>query len=389
MKALTKFFAIYLLFTIFLIADPGKLKAQNADVSFQVFYDDLSPYGQWIDYPGHGYAWVPSAGRDFVPYATAGHWVWTEYGWTWVSDYSWGWGPFHYGRWDDDDYYGWVWIPDDRYLGRNDIHNYYRPRNNNETYMRNSTTINNTYADNSRHATYLSGPKREDVQKITGRQINPVTIRENPTPGQKLNNNQLNIYRPSISKTNGDVRPSKVAERKDVNGNKSANNNGNQPGQQVPQQKNQQPVHQQRQPVQQQPQQQKLPQQQTQPVHQQRQPKQQVPQQQNQPVQQQRQPRQQVPQQQPVQQQRQPRQQLPQQQTQPVHQQRQPRQQVPQQQPVQQQRQPRQQVQQQQPVHQDKQPRQQVPQQQPVHQDKQPQQQPQQNPPGQQPPHHK
>src|SRR4029077_10313307 len=27
------------------------------------------------------------------------HWILTEYGWTWVSDWSWGWAPFHYGRW--------------------------------------------------------------------------------------------------------------------------------------------------------------------------------------------------------------------------------------------------------------------------------------------------
>jgi hypothetical protein len=41
-----------------------------------------------------------------------GHWVYTEDGWFWVSDYEWGWAPFHYGRWVRHARYRWVWIPD-------------------------------------------------------------------------------------------------------------------------------------------------------------------------------------------------------------------------------------------------------------------------------------
>jgi len=89
-----------------------KVSAQQPYVSFQVFYDQLSPYGQWVDYPNYGYAWIPDAGSDFFPYSTSGYWLFTEYGWTWVSDFNWGWAPFHYGRWDYDNYYGWFWIPD-------------------------------------------------------------------------------------------------------------------------------------------------------------------------------------------------------------------------------------------------------------------------------------
>ena len=54
----------------------------DRDVSYQTFYDELSPHGRWIDYPEHGYVWVPNAGADFRPYSTNGHWVWTE-------DYDW------------------------------------------------------------------------------------------------------------------------------------------------------------------------------------------------------------------------------------------------------------------------------------------------------------
>ncbi|MGV3539918.1 MAG: DUF6600 domain-containing protein, partial [Rufibacter sp.] len=60
-------------------------------VSFQVFYDELTPYGRWIQDPDYGYVWSPRVERDFQPYASRGHWVMTEYGNTWVSDYDWGW----------------------------------------------------------------------------------------------------------------------------------------------------------------------------------------------------------------------------------------------------------------------------------------------------------
>jgi hypothetical protein len=85
---------------------------QNADVSYQTFYDELSPHGRWIDYPEHGYVWVPNGVTGFRPYETNGHWVWTDdYEWMWVSNYAWGWAPFHYGRWFSDPFYGWMWVP--------------------------------------------------------------------------------------------------------------------------------------------------------------------------------------------------------------------------------------------------------------------------------------
>ena len=58
--------------------------AQQVDysISQQTFYDELSPHGQWIDYPGYGYVWAPDMGPDFQPYQTGGHWVWSdEYDW--------------------------------------------------------------------------------------------------------------------------------------------------------------------------------------------------------------------------------------------------------------------------------------------------------------------
>ncbi len=90
---------------------PPVQQAPPPAITYQTFYDALSPYGQWVDYPGTGYVWVPNMGPDFKPYSSGGHWVYSDEGWTWASDYPWGWAPFHYGRWFFDDNYGWCWVP--------------------------------------------------------------------------------------------------------------------------------------------------------------------------------------------------------------------------------------------------------------------------------------
>ena len=82
-----------------------------AEAPYQAFYDQLSPYGHWIDYPGMGYVFMPDVGPEFKPYSTNGHWLYTNEGWVWASDYNWGWATFHYGRWFYEDGYGWMWIP--------------------------------------------------------------------------------------------------------------------------------------------------------------------------------------------------------------------------------------------------------------------------------------
>jgi hypothetical protein len=83
-----------------------------ADVAY--FYNDLSPYGTWVDLPGFGWCWQPTVISTTVgwqPYCHGGHWVNTDGGWFWASDYSWGWAPFHYGRWHRHPTAGWVWFP--------------------------------------------------------------------------------------------------------------------------------------------------------------------------------------------------------------------------------------------------------------------------------------
>lgn len=83
----------------------------NNDVSFQTFYDSLAPMGTWIQSSDYGYVWQPHVSDvDWAPY-TVGHWVYTDQGWTWVSDEPWGWATYHYGRWVNLDDYGWCWVP--------------------------------------------------------------------------------------------------------------------------------------------------------------------------------------------------------------------------------------------------------------------------------------
>src|SRR4051812_9668197 len=76
------------------VAQPGYY--EDRPLSYDVFYDQLQPYGTWTNYSGYGNVWVPGVGSGFRPYETGGHWVSTFDGWAWASDYNWGWAPFHY-----------------------------------------------------------------------------------------------------------------------------------------------------------------------------------------------------------------------------------------------------------------------------------------------------
>jgi len=83
------------------------------------FRATLDPHGTWVDDSTYGTVWVPNSsevGTDFVPYTTAGHWVYDDE-WVWVSDYDWGWAPYHYGRWVYIDGRGWAWIAGRDYAG--------------------------------------------------------------------------------------------------------------------------------------------------------------------------------------------------------------------------------------------------------------------------------
>ena len=85
--------------------------SQAAQVSFDFFYSDLSPHGSWYASAEYGQVWRPNvADVNWNPYYD-GHWVYTDLGWTWVSDYDWGSVPYHYGTWVQEAGLGWVWVP--------------------------------------------------------------------------------------------------------------------------------------------------------------------------------------------------------------------------------------------------------------------------------------
>jgi len=87
----------------------------HTSVDLGFFYDDLAPYGNWIERPSYGWVWTPrQVSTSWRPYRD-GHWVWTDEGWTWISDEPYGWATYHYGRWYDDPEIGWAWVPDDEW----------------------------------------------------------------------------------------------------------------------------------------------------------------------------------------------------------------------------------------------------------------------------------
>jgi hypothetical protein len=245
------------------VESPAPPPPPPAEVSYQNFYDALSPYGEWINNPEYGYVWMPNVGPDFRPYASNGNWVYTDEGWTWASNYSWGWAPFHYGRWFYEDGYGWMWMPGNewapawvswrrspdyygwaplgpsvtvavaagggynppphywcfvpqQYVTSPHVTNYYVSQQqnvtiiNNTTVIRNTTVVNNTYnnttvvnnnVSNTRVTVnnYAGGPDPGEVSRVTGTPLRPEAVRESNTPGGNGSGGGLAIYRPRIN----------------------------------------------------------------------------------------------------------------------------------------------------------------------------------------------
>lgn len=222
----------------------GSAKAQGS-VSFQVFYDELQPYGTWINHNQYGYVWMPRVDRGFTPYATNGYWINTEYGNTWVSDYSWGWAPFHYGRWFYDDFYGWMWVPDSiwgpawvvwrsgggyygwapmmpgfsfsvsvgyynriphhywsfvpyRYITYRSIHRHCVPRPQVVNIINHTTIVTNNYTDNRRR-TYFTGPSRREIERTTQERVRVYSVSDQSRPGRTaVERDRVSLYKPEI-----------------------------------------------------------------------------------------------------------------------------------------------------------------------------------------------
>ncbi|MGM9479135.1 DUF6600 domain-containing protein [Pedobacter sp. GSP4] len=245
----------------------------TGNVSLQTFYDELSPYGTWIQDPQYGYVWRPDVDQsDFRPYYTNGRWAMTEYGNTWVSNYDWGWAPFHYGRWVINSYRQWIWLPDTnwgpawvdwrsgdgyygwapmaptisinlsfgrRYVVPEFCWNFIPQRNiyinsfprydygRNNIYIRNTTIINNTYVYNRRN--YYGGPRIEDIRRATNRDVTVYRYAQSNRPGaSRVGGREVSIYRPRPERNGVDNRS--AAPRKFEQGNAGFSRNGRNEG---------------------------------------------------------------------------------------------------------------------------------------------------------------
>ncbi len=87
---------------------------KTTTVTTEYFHEQLEPYGAWVHVSDYGWCWRPTVAirnPAWRPYCDNGRWVYSDCGWYWNSYYSWGWAPFHYGRWALHGSYGWVWSP--------------------------------------------------------------------------------------------------------------------------------------------------------------------------------------------------------------------------------------------------------------------------------------
>lgn len=111
MKKLSLYIAIIFFFVSFL----GETKADFRNNSYNHFYSSLRPYGEWIELDFGLLVWRPTSVHAYWKPYSIGRWSWTRHGWYWDSYEPFGWATYHYGRWHYDDYYGWIWIPDNEW----------------------------------------------------------------------------------------------------------------------------------------------------------------------------------------------------------------------------------------------------------------------------------
>jgi hypothetical protein len=256
-NSMSRTLSITLLSLLLIVAAGPKVNAQDVSVSYQTFYDNLAPYGQWINDPEYGDVWVPNEEGDFRPYGSRGRWVMTEYGNTWVSEDPWGWAVYHYGRWTFNSYYGWVWVPgyewapawvswrygggysgwaplgpgmnvgvsynypdswwifvNPTYMYQPNCISYWRGPSYNTTYIRQTTIINNYYEDNRTHVRYNYGPRAEVIQQTTHQPVQVYRVSQLNRPGSaSVGRNSVSLYRPSVNRaTVNTARPSNVMQ---------------------------------------------------------------------------------------------------------------------------------------------------------------------------------
>ena len=245
----------FILCLALVISKPETVKAQDVSVSFQSFYDNLAPYGQWIYDPHYGNVFVPYEDAGFRPY-TRGYWAMTDYGNTWVSNDPWAWACYHYGRWTYNGYYGWVWIPgyewapawvswrwghgycgwaplgpdyalggeyycpetwwvfvEPRYIYEPRWHDYYGGWDRNRYYLRHTEYMDN-YDASGRYGHYNYGPRVEVIERETHHPVTVYRTTEVRESGAvRAEGNTISVYRPMVDRnTMNTARPATVIQ---------------------------------------------------------------------------------------------------------------------------------------------------------------------------------
>lgn len=253
-------------------------QAPQAVPSTTYFYESLSPYGSWVNVSGYGWCWQPSVAvvnTTWRPYCDDGHWLWTDNGWYWQSNYSWGWAAFHYGRWHRHHVHGWVWYPgtvwgpawvtwrySDSYCGwaplppeaewdvrfglcfhgsrvslnfgwglgydhfscvsfshfhHREVWRHCAPRERNVTIINNTTIINNYGTD--RHSVVNHGVDKAVVERHSRDEIRKVDIRDTTQPSQASHIVKegdrpvaVNAFRPTLA-SQAAAPPARILER--------------------------------------------------------------------------------------------------------------------------------------------------------------------------------
>jgi len=227
----------------------GDYEGYPADMDYNDFYEYLSPYGVWVHNAPYGYVWIPrQVGHHWRPY-TYGRWVWTNYGWTWLSYHEWGWVPFHYGRWGWDARLGWFWVPgsiwapawvswrwgnvyigwsplppdiefvagvgiaslpyefpdnywvfiEGRYFQYDYLDRYVLPFERNRTIFR--TTVHKANLSVRNRQLINEGVDVDQVSRLTKSEVSRYDVEEGARPGQsRLSGNAVKIFRPAVRK---------------------------------------------------------------------------------------------------------------------------------------------------------------------------------------------
>jgi hypothetical protein len=209
-------------------SSPQTFGAVSVSASVQInavvdFHAPLASHGSWVEVRSYGRCWRPaSVAVEWRPYAY-GSWVWTDYGWYWESDEPWSWACYHYGNWVYESDFGWIWVPGIEwspawvswrtgggywgwaplpprgvvivprafvFVETRRFHEPIRPTTvivNNPTIINKTTEIRNTRREirdaqdaPAARVVVNEGPKREEVEKATGKKVRTMAVRDIP-----------------------------------------------------------------------------------------------------------------------------------------------------------------------------------------------------------------